>query len=207
MIFEFSKEFKSKKVKIIFSNEQIDNINPNKRQASMQQIHSTNVKIVDESNLVSIDTDGIFTKNKDISLKIKTADCLPIFFYNESPFFIGVVHAGWKGLKEGIIENACAVLRSKINDISSVQVVIGPSISQKNYEVQDKFIDYFGSKFIANKNGKLFLDLQTIAASRLKSLGVANVRDVEECTYENEFYHSYRRDKTSKRLRGWIYYE
>jgi len=207
MIFEFSKEVKSKKVKIIFSNEQIDNINPNKRQASMQQIHSTNVKIVDESNLVSIDTDGIFTKNKDISLKIKTADCLPIFFYNESPFFIGVVHAGWKGLKEGIIENACAVLRSKIKDISSVQVVIGPSISQKNYEVQDEFIDYFGSKFIANKNGKLFLDLQTIATSQLKSLGVANVRDVEECTYENELYHSYRRDKTSRRLRGWIYYE
>ena len=173
----------------------------------MHQTHSTNIRIVDESNLVSIDTDGIFTKNKNISLKIKTADCLPIFFYNESPFFIGVVHAGWKGLKEGIIENACAVLRSNIKDISSVQVLIGPSISQKNYEVQDEFIDYFGSKFIANKNGKLFLDLQTIAASRLKSLGVANVRDVEECTYENEFYHSYRRDKTSKRLRGWIYYE
>jgi copper oxidase (laccase) domain-containing protein len=118
-----------------------------------------------------------------------------------------VVHAGWKGLKEGIIENACAVLRSNIKDISSVQVLIGPSISQKNYEVQDEFIDYFGSKFIANKNGKLFLDLQTIAASRLKSLGVAKVKDIEECTYENEFYHSYRRDKTSKRLRGWIYYE
>ncbi len=207
MIFEFSKKVKSKKVKIIFSNAQIDNINPNKLQASMHQTHSTNVKIVDKSNLVSIDTDGIFTKNKDISLKIKTADCLPIFFYNELPFFIGVVHAGWKGLKEGIIENACAVLRSNIKDISTVQVLIGPSISQKNYEVQNEFIDYFGSKFIVNKNGKLFLDLQSIASSQLKSLGVAYVRDVEECTYENEFYHSYRRDKTSRRLRGWIYYE
>jgi YfiH family protein len=207
MVFEFSKEVKSKKIKIIFSNEQIDNINPNKLQASMQQTHSTNVKIVDKSNLVSMDTDGIFTKNKDISLKIKTADCLPIFFYNESPFFIGVVHAGWKGLKEGIIENAYAVIRSNIKDISTAQVLIGPSISQKNYEVQDEFIDYFGSKFIANKNGKLFLDLQYIAASQLKSLGVENVKDVEECTYENELYHSYRRDKTSRRLRGWIYYE
>ena len=80
MIFEFSKKVKSKKVKIIFSNVQIDNINPNKLQASMHQTHSTNIRIVDESNLLSIDTDGIFTKNKDISLKIKTADCLPIFF-------------------------------------------------------------------------------------------------------------------------------
>ena len=80
MIFEFSKKIKSKKVKIIFSNVQTDNINPNKLQASMHQTHSTNIRIVDESNLSSIDTDGIFTKNKNISLKIKTADCLPIFF-------------------------------------------------------------------------------------------------------------------------------
>ena len=207
MIFEFSKKVKSKKVKIIFSNVQIDNNNPNKLQASMHQTHSTNIRIVDESNLLSIDTDGIFTKNKDISLKIKTADCLPIFFYNESPFFIGVVHAGWKGLKEGIIENACTVLRSNIKDISTLQVLIGPSISQKNYEVQDEFIDYFENKFIASKNDKFFLDLKAVAKSQLMDLGITNVSDTGICTFENEYYHSYRRDKTSKRLRGWIYYE
>ena len=207
MIFEFSKKIKSKKIKIIFSNEQIDNVNPNKLQASMKQTHSSNVKIVDKSNLLSEDTDGIFTMNKDICLKVKTADCLPIFFYSESPFFIGAVHAGWKGLKERIIENSYSALKSSIKDISSVQVLIGPSISQKNYEVQDEFIDYFGSKFIASRNGKLFLDLQAIAISQLQSLGITNVSDTGGCTYENEYYHSYRRNKTSKRLIGWIYYE
>ena len=125
----------------------------------MQQTHSTNGKIVDESNLSSIDTDGIFTKNKDISLKIKTADCLPIFFYNESPFIIGVVHAGWKGLKRGIIKETYKVIKNNIKDISTMQVLIGPSISQKNYEVHDEFFDYFESKFIAKKNNKLFSDL------------------------------------------------
>jgi len=92
MFFEFSKKVKSKKVKIIFSNEQIDNIKNGKLEASMQQTHSKNVKMVDKKNLFNENTDGIFTINKDICLKVKTADCLPIFFYNESPFILGVVY-------------------------------------------------------------------------------------------------------------------
>ena len=207
MFFEFSKKVKSKKVKIIFSNEQIDNIKNGKLEASMQQTHSKNVKMVDKKNLFNENTDGIFTINKDICLKVKTADCLPIFFYNESPFILGVVHAGWKGLKRGIIENAYKVIKMSIKDAASIQVLIGPSISQKNYEVQDEFIDYFGSKFITSRNGKLFLDLKAVAVSQLKSLGISNVNDAAECTYENEYYHSYRRDKTTSRLVGWIYYE
>ena len=207
MFFEFSKKVKSKKVKIIFSNEQIDNIKNGKLEASMQQTHSKNVKMVDKKNLFNENTDGIFTINKDICLKVKTADCLPIFFYNESPFILGVVHAGWKGLKRGIIENAYKVIKMSIKDAASIQVLIGPSISQKNYEVQDEFIDYFENKFIASKNDKFFLDLKAVAKSQLMDLGITNVSDTAICTFENEYYHSYRRDKTSKRLRGWIYYE
>ena len=207
MFFEFSKKIKSKKIKIIFSNNQIDRIKNEKLEASMQQTHSKNVQLVNNKNLFCKDTDGMLTMNKDICLKIKTADCLPIFFYNESPFIIGVVHAGWKGLKRGIIKETYKVIKNNIKDISTIQVLIGPSISQKNYEVQDEFFDYFESKFIAKKNNKLFLDLKEIATSQLKNLGIKNVSDIKECTYENELYHSYRRDKTSRRLRGWIYYE
>lgn len=207
MFFEFSKKIKSKKIKIIFSNNQIDGIKNEKLEASMQQTHSKNVQLINNKNLFCKDTDGMLTMNKDICLKIKTADCLPIFFYNESPFIIGVVHAGWKGLKRGIIKETYKVIKNNIKDISTIQVLIGPSISQKNYEVQDEFFDYFESKFIAKKNNKLFLDLKGIATSQLKNLGIKNVSDTKECTYENEYYHSYRRDKTSKRLIGWIYYE
>ena len=163
MFFEFSKKIKSKKIKIIFSNNQIDGIKNEKLEASMQQTHSKNVQIVNNKNLFCKDTDGMLTMNKDICLKIKTADCLPIFFYNESPFIIGVVHAGWKGLKRGIIKETYKVIKNNIKDISTIQVLIGPSISQKNYEVQDEFFDYFESKFIAKKNNKLFLDLKGIA--------------------------------------------
>ncbi len=207
MIFEFSQIIKSKKVKIIFSNNKIDSIKNDKIEVSMHQTHSANVKIVSSQNHFNNDIDGMFTTNKDICLKIKTADCLPIFFYSESPILLGVVHAGWRGLKKGIIKNTFSVIEKNLKDISSIEVFIGPSISQKNYEVQNKFIKYFGSKFILEKNNKFFLDLKAVAKSQLNELGIKNVSDIDECTYENKLYHSYRRDKTSERLIGWIYYE
>ena len=51
MFFEFSKKIKSKKIKIIFSNNQIDGIKNEKLEASMQQTHSKNVQIVNNNNL------------------------------------------------------------------------------------------------------------------------------------------------------------
>ncbi len=207
MIFDFSKEVNIKGIKIIFSNEEIESTFHNKIKATMLQSHSSNVRFVSNLNLLNENTDGIFTTNKNIYLEVKTADCLPIFFYNESPLLFGVIHAGWKGLKKGIINNAYKVIKNRIGDTSLVEVLIGPSISQKNYEVQDEFISYFGSRFIATENNKIFLDLKAVAKSQLKDLGITNIIDTEECTYENEHYHSYRRDRTSKRLIGWIYYE
>ena len=85
--------------------------------------------------------------------------------------------------------------------------LIGPSISKKNYEVQKEFIDYFGSEFIDEIDNKLFCDLKGIAKSKLKTFGLKNIIDINQCTYENKNFHSFRRDRTSKRMIGLIYYE
>ena len=85
-------------------------------------------------------------------------------------------------------------------------VFIGPSISQKNYEVKNEFIDYFDDEFIENIDDKFFCNLKGVASSQLQKLGIENVIDCNQCTYENENYHSYRRNKTSKRMIGLIYY-
>ena len=52
-----------------------------------------------------------------------------------------------------------------------------------------------------------FCNLKGVASSQLQKLGIENVIDCNQCTYENENYHSYRRNKTSKRMIGLIYYE
>ena len=58
-----------------------------------------------------------------------------------------------------------------------------------------------------NIRNKFFCNLKGVASSQLQKHGVKNVIDCNQCTYENENYHSYRRDKTSKRMTGLIYYE
>ena len=91
--------------------------------------------------------------------------------------------------------------------IKQLVVSLGPCISQKNYEVKNEFIDYFGNEFIDKVEDKYFCNLKGIARFQLQKLGIKNVVDCNQCTYENENYHSYRRNKTSKRMIGLIYYE
>jgi len=206
MIFDFSDKINQHGLKIIFSNAEESN-NLKKAIVSMSQTHSTNIEVVKNKKLVYNNVDGIFACNKNYALQVKTADCLPIFFIHKHNNIFGVIHAGWKGLKNGIISKSTNLLKSHINDLNEITAFIGPSISQKNYEVKNEFIDYFGNRFIDKVEDKFFCNLKGVASSKLQKLGVKNVIDCNQCTYENENYHSYRRDKTSKRMTGLIYYE
>ena len=207
MIFDFSDKINQHGLKIIFSNTEESNILTKKAIVTMTQIHSINIEIVNNKKLLYSNVDGIFSKNKNHALQVKSADCLPIFFIHKYEKIFGVIHAGWKGLKNGIISKSTNLLRRNINDLSEITAFIGPSISQKNYEVKNEFIDYFGNEFIENVDGKFFCNLKGVASFQLQKLGIKNVINCNQCTYENENYHSYRRNKTSKRMIGLIYYE
>jgi len=207
MIFDFSNKINQNGLKVIFSNVEDRKIFTKKTIVSMSQIHSTNIEVVSNKKLVYSNMDGIFSCDKNYALQVKTADCLPIFFIHERENIFGVIHAGWKGIKNGIISKSTKLLRDHINDLNEITAFIGPSISQKNYEVKNEFIDYFGNEFIDKVEDKFFCNLKGVASSQLQELGIKNVIDCNQCTYENENYHSYRRDKTSKRMIGLIYYE
>ncbi len=207
MIFDFSDKINQNGLKVIFSNAEESSISKKKAIVSMSQTHSTNIEVVKNKKLVYSNVDGIFACNKNYALQVKTADCLPIFFIHKHENIFGVIHAGWKGLKNGIISKSTELLKSYINDFNEITAFIGPSISQKNYEVKNEFIDYFGNEFIDKVEDKFFCNLKGVASSQLQKLGIKNVIDCNQCTYENKNYHSYRRDKTSKRMIGLIYYE
>ena len=207
MIFDFSDKINKSGIKILFSNDELNDHFVKKKSFSMNQTHSTNLKMIIEEKFIYEDTDGIFSNNKNHSLIVRTADCLPIFFIHQNDNIFGVLHAGWKGLKNEIIMESANLLKNYVDDLSEMIVFIGPSISQKNYEVKNEFINYFGSSFIKNVDDKLFCNLKEIAKSQLNEIGITRVIDSNQCTYENENYHSFRRNKTSERMVGVIYYE
>ena len=207
MIFDFSDKINKSGIKILFSNNELNDHFVKKKSFSMNQTHSTNLKMIIEEKFIYEDTDGIFTNNKNHSLIVRTADCLPIFFIHQNDNIFGVLHAGWKGLKNEIIIESANLLKNYVDDLSEMIVFIGPSISQKNYEVKNEFINYFGSSFIKNVDDKLFCNLKEIAKSQLNEIGITRVIDSNQCTFENKNYHSFRRNKTSERMVGVIYYE
>ena len=174
--------------------------------ALMNQSHSNIVnKLIDYENYTR--SDAIFTHNSQIACAVITADCLPILVTNKSGTFIGCIHAGWKGLIGGIIEN----FFKKVHNIdkSEFKVLIGPSISKKRYEVDQFIFDLFSeysNHFTYNNNGKYNMDLRNIANEILLRQGISDVTISSECTFDNQSFFSYRRDKTSGRFISLIWF-
>ena len=206
MWFDYSKEINIKNLNIIFNT---DNMSPaigSKPIMQMDQTHSSTVNFIYGNKQIYKSTDALITSNKDIALQVKVADCMPIFIFDKKSSFFGAIHAGWRGLASGIIENSIELLKEKDFNLRNIKVFIGPSISKRNFEIQNDVMEYFDSKFSIVKDGKIFLSLQEVAIDKFASYGISDILNTNECTYDNLNYHSYRRDKTDKRMKGWIYY-
>lgn len=156
------------------------------------QVHG--VEIVSLETLPS-EADGMMVSWQDLNqpLAIKTADCMPIVVEGEK----GVIflHAGWKGLADGILK------RPEMALINPQQVFIGPSIHVCCFEVSPEFKENFKqSSFFKESDGKIYFDLQQEASRMFKEefphilVSIAPV-----CTCCNNKFHSYRRDKTKNR--------
>ena len=206
MWIDYSKEINIKNLNIIFNT---DNMSPaigSKPIMQMDQTHSSTVNFIYGNKQIYKSTDALITSNRDIALQVKVADCMPIFIFDKKSSFFGAIHAGWRGLASGIIENSIELLKEQDFNLRNIKVFIGPSISKRNFEIQNDVMECFDSKFSIVKDGKIFLSLQEVAIDKFASYGILDILNTNECTYDNLNYHSYRRDKTDKRMKGWIYY-
>jgi len=129
----------------------------------------------------------------DRPLAIKTADCLPVVI--EGKKGVALIHAGWRGLAHGILE------KEEIASIAPERALIGPSIHHVAFEVSRDFRDNFPqSPHFCEIDGKLHFDLQLEARDRLrKAFPLLLVEIAPICTFTNENFHSFRRNKTTSR--------
>lgn len=152
---------------------------------------------------VILGTDGLVTKEKNVFLSVTVADCLPVFFYDPVAEVIGIAHAGWRGIADGVIENTVATLIGCGANQENLSVSLGPSIQKCHYEIRADILPRFAEleKFIVRKGGKIFADLPEIAKEQLQKSGVL-VKHIETsslCTFcESDTFFSYRRDKPQK---------
>jgi hypothetical protein len=135
----------------------------------------------------SFRADGHATAAKGIGAMVLAADCIPVVLATQGA--VAAVHAGWRGLAAGVLEQGVVALR-EVGGAGEIVAVVGPCAGGCCYEVGEEVHASFSDE---HRDGRL-IDLRAIAHDRLLATGVAEVRDVEACTICDERFFSYRRE-------------
>jgi len=180
-------------------------IGANKSIQWLNQVHGTDVGVIVEASTLPITADAAVTRSPNVALAIMTADCLPIILANHNGNEIAAIHAGWRPLANGIIQNTLAKLES---DSETLVAWLGPCISQQNFQVGSEVREVFKALdpsltefFVEDDEKKFKADLRAIAIFLLTKLGVNQIFELADCTYDRvDKYYSYRRCNISGRM-------
>ena len=203
-------------------NDEISSINSNRElldqflPSSPRWLNQTHSIDVIELPSPSLNGDASYTTNINIVCVVQTADCLPLLVTNKKGTIVAAIHAGWRGLLNGVIENTIHKMNMSPNELL---VWLGPAIGQKHFEVGADVKNNFCEKdreaekaFRAISDQKWLADIYHLAKLRLKASGVSDIYGGsvtdEYCTYANEAdYFSYRRDGATGRMASLIWIE
>jgi len=156
--------------------------------------------------------DAIYTSTPNHACTILTADCLPVFICNRQGTHVAIIHAGWRGLAAGIIENTLAALHQPAEELL---VWLGPAIGPEKFEVGEDVYAAFTSHHPASSQGftpykptKWLANLYLLAKLRLAEHGIQHIYGGQFCTYtQEELFYSYRRDGKTGRMAHSIWLE
>jgi len=133
--------------------------------------------------------DGLWTDEPGVALLKLTADCVPIALVREDRPGLALLHAGWRGLLEGIADTGVAAVGGK------PRAAVGPAIGPCCYEVGPEVAEPFRLRFGADVVRGRMLDLWTAAERALGVAGVAKVERFDICTSCNpDLFFSHRRE-------------
>ncbi|MBW8184237.1 peptidoglycan editing factor PgeF [Shewanella nanhaiensis] len=187
--------------------------------AWLNQIHSTH--IVNADNRSVQDADGSYSCSRSQVCVVMTADCLPVLLCDKSGTQVAAVHAGWKGLCNGIIEAALEKFDCQNDELIAY---LGPAIGPQQFEVgaevralflsQHKEADPFFikkrsaiSEHLTDPHGedKYLADLLGLAKLRLTLAGVSDIYLSDICTFNHPDYFSYRKEQITGRMASYIW--
>jgi len=170
---------------------------------SVHQVHSPDAVIVEGPwRGERPKADAMVTATPGLALGITTADCGPVLFADAEARVIGAAHAGWRGAVTGVLESTIAAMERLGARRATIVAVLGPTISQKAYEVGPDFIKRFAEE--APGHERFFMeterpdhamfDLPGFIGARLEAAGIGAFTNLGLCTYsDEERFFSYRR--------------
>jgi len=174
----------------------------------LEQTHSTDCIIVEKDN--TRQADAAITRSPDHVLAIMTADCLPILLCNLDGTEVAAIHAGWRGLVNGIIGNTLDKMQTSE---ANLLAWVGPAICQNCYEVGAEVLDTFtvhypfASQYFRPDGKKWRANLARLAGRILQEHGVKSIYQSNMCTFENESdFYSYRKTAQTGRIASLIWF-
>ena len=157
------------------------------------------------------DGDGIILNEENVLAVIRTADCVPLFFWTKNCNFAGVIHIGWRGLCSKIGVNLIKMLKNRGIGPHDLSFFSGPAIEGKCYTVQKDVVDLFGDFSFSNKIFRKTPEGYAMDVTRgievcLIENGVSpgNITHSGICTFCSPNFPSYRRGDREKRIYNFI---
>jgi polyphenol oxidase len=166
---------------------------PSERFAQSGQVHGRDVvrhTAAPDPDAPRVKADGHATSVPGVAALVLTADCLPVAV--AAPGAVAMLHAGWRGLAAGVLQEGVAALR-ELGAEGPVVAAIGPGAGGCCYEVGDEVRAAFADVPEARDGRRI--DLKRIARDRLREAGVAEVHDAGVCTLCDERFFSHRRER------------
>jgi len=180
-----------------------------------QQNHGSKVAILKNTNTTHIlsDVDGIISNIKNIYLAVRHADCAPIFLFDPKHQVIGLLHSGWRGSCQKIIQNGLKIMINDFNcDVRNIHIKIGPCAHQCCYgfDLQMPHSILLQNKewnlYINQNNSKqYFINMLGFIKQSAISMGVkaSLISSSRMCTICDGRYFSYRRQcKTGAKIKN-----
>ena len=168
----------------------------------LQQVHSN--RVININQQIEIEAaDASFTERAGVVCAVLTADCLPVLLASIDGSIICAIHAGWRGLLNGIISNAVDALNNN-ELIAWLGPAIGKNCFEVGKEVRDQFIaksTHYNKAFQQKDQQHYLADIYQIARIELAGLGIDEVYGGGFCTVtDKQQFFSYRRDGETGRM-------
>jgi len=166
----------------------------------LNQVHGCDVPFIDcfTDRDKTLEADGTFTRELRQVLCVGTADCLPVVISNSQGNAVSVVHAGWRGLADGVLQSALA----HFNDNDQLHAWLGPAIGPDAFEVGSEVVDLYlerhqsyAAGFKPVGSGKFMADIYALAKMALTRNRPVTITGAQHCTFtQADLFHSHRRD-------------
>ena len=178
----------------------------------LHQVHGFHCAVIEQAVDV-IEADAVYTRTPGLVCAVLTADCLPVLIASKNGREIAAVHAGWRGLINGVIESALKHFQAPASELLAF---IGPAISHQHFQIGDEvaqpFAYFLGCSGLSSRlnqllkpdlehAGRYYFDLPGCCRYYLQSMGVSDVYGTDICSFaDDKRCYSYRRQGDCGRM-------